>query len=383
MANEVAANANRGKSVFDFISKNAVAVAVVMAVLMLILPLPKMFIDIFMTLNLALSIVVLLTVVYTPRASSFSSFPQMTLFMTIFGLGINISSTRLILSAKISGGGAMALARNQSAMVQAFANIVAGNNLVIGFVIFIILIVVQVVVITKGASRVSEVAARFTLDSMATKQFDIDNQLNSGYITEDEARRQKEELRRDIDFYSNMDGSSKFVSGNVKAGIVITVINLIGGFAVGMAMNHLSFNDSLEMYSKLTIGDGLLSQLPSLMLSVATGILVTADKSEETLGEQVVKNFSLDGTIYEIVGAVLIIMAVAFHNNTMFFLLPIGGFLVYYGFRLTKTKKIKKEKEIIKASRCGLSPLGSRAAERERETAREGPQWETPLPLPS
>ena len=349
MANEVAANANRGKSVFDFISKNAVAVAVVMAVLMLILPLPKMFIDIFMTLNLALSIVVLLTVVYTPRASSFSSFPQMTLFMTIFGLGINISSTRLILSAKISGGGAMALARNQSAMVQAFANIVAGNNLVIGFVIFIILIVVQVVVITKGASRVSEVAARFTLDSMATKQFDIDNQLNSGYITEDEARRQKEELRRDIDFYSNMDGSSKFVSGNVKAGIVITVINLIGGFAVGMAMNHLSFNDSLEMYSKLTIGDGLLSQLPSLMLSVATGILVTADKSEETLGEQVVKNFSLDGTIYEIVGAVLIIMAVAFHNNTMFFLLPIGGFLVYYGFRLTKTKKIKKEKEIIKA----------------------------------
>ena len=146
-----------------------------------------------------------------------------------------------------------------------------------------------------------------------------------------------------------MDGSSKFVSGNVKAGIVITVINLIGGFAVGMAMNHLSFNDSLEMYSKLTIGDGLLSQLPSLMLSVATGILVTADKSEETLGEQVVKNFSLDGTIYEIVGAVLIIMAVAFHNNTMFFLLPIGGFLVYYGFRLTKTKKIKKEKEIIKA----------------------------------
>ncbi len=348
MANETALNASRGKSFFDFISKNSIAVAAVLVVLMLILPLPKFLIDIFMTLNLALSIVILLTVVYTPRASSFSSFPQMTLFMTIFGLGINISSTRLILSAKITGGGAQALARNQSAMVQAFANIVAGNNLVIGFVIFIILIVVQVVVITKGASRVSEVAARFTLDSMATKQFDIDNQLNSGYITEEEARHQKEELRKDIDFYSNMDGSSKFVSGNVKAGIVITVINLIGGFAVGMVMNHLSFSDSLELYSKLTIGDGLLSQLPSLMLSFATGILVTADKSKETLGEQVINNFSIDGTIYQIVGAVLLVIGAVFHNNTMFFLIPIGGLLLYYGIRLTRTKKVKKEKELIK-----------------------------------
>lgn len=344
------ANESRGSSFFGFVSKNMIAVAAVVVVLMLILPIPKFLIDILMTLNLAISIVILLVVVYTPRASSFSSFPQMILFVTIFGLGINISSTKLILSAD-GKAGIDALRGNQSAMVQAFANIVAGNNLVIGFVIFVILIVVQVVVITKGAGRVSEVAARFTLDSMSTKQFDIDNQLNSGYITEDEARSMKEELRRDIDFYSNMDGSSKFVSGNVKAGIFITVVNLIGGLVVGRVQNHLDFLSSLEIYSKLTIGDGLLSQLPSLMLSFATGVLVTADKSEKTLGEQVAHNFTIDGTIYQIVGAVLVVIGIVFHNDTMLFLLPIGSVLIWYGFRLSKKKdveaatKAKKEAE--------------------------------------
>lgn len=346
MANEISEKNGRGKSFLDFISKNAMAVAAVLVVLMLIIPLPKMLIDVFMTLNLAVSIIILLTVVYMSRSSSFTSFPQIILFVTLLGLGINISSTRLILSADVSGpGGASA---NQSAMVQAFANIVTGNNIVIGFVIFIIVIVVQMVVITKGASRVSEVAARFTLDSMPTRQFDIDNQLSSGYITEEDARRMKEELRRDIDFYSNMDGSSKFVSGNVKAGIFITVVNLVGGFIVGMVQNHLDFSESLGLYAKLTVGDGLLSQLPSLMLSFATGILVTADKSEETLGEQVVHNFTIDGTIYEIVGAVLLVIALVFHNNTMFVLIPIGGLLLYYGFTLTRSKRVEKEKAAVR-----------------------------------
>lgn len=235
------ANENR-RSFLQFLMQNFIGVVAVVVILMLVLPLPKSFIDVLMTLNLAFSIIILLVVVYTPRASSFSSFPQIILFVTLFGLGINISSTRLILAADGSRG-INALRSNQSAMVQAFANIVAGDNIVIGFVIFIILIVVQVLVITKGAGRVSEVAARFTLDSMNQKLFDIDNQLNSGYITEDEAKHLKDEIRRDIDFYSNMDGSSKFVSGNVKAGIFITVINLVGGFIVGMVQNNLSFTD--------------------------------------------------------------------------------------------------------------------------------------------
>lgn len=334
------ANENVRGKVLNFIRTNMIGVFAIVAVLMLIIPIPKVLIDFLMIINLALALLVLLTVVYTPRASDLSSFPQIILFVTLFGLGINISSTRLILSA--SGSNVNALAKTQSAMVQAFANIVAGNSLVIGFVIFIILVVVQIVVITKGASRVSEVAARFTLDSMQVKQLDIDSQLANGYITEEEATRQKEQLRRDIDFYSNMDGSSKFVSGNVKAGIFITVINLVGGFIVGMVFNHLSFSDSLAVYTKLTIGDGLLSQLPSLMLSFATGILVTADKSSDTLGEKVIKEFSIDGTIYEIIGVVLVVMGIVFRGGTQFLLVPVGAVVFYYGYKLSKQKEKNK-----------------------------------------
>lgn len=348
MGGDLMANESR-ESVFTFLRKNLIGVVAVVVILMLVLPLPKSLIDFLMTINLALSIIVLLVVVYTPRASRFSSFPQMILFLTLFGLGINISSTRLILMADGTRGMG-ALQRNQSAMVQAFANIVAGDNIVIGFVIFVILIVVQVVVITKGAGRVSEVAARFTLDSMNTKFFDIDNQLNSGYITEDEARRLKEEIRRDVDFYSNMDGSSKFVSGNVKAGIFITVINLVGGFIVGMVQNRLPFGDSLNLYAHLTIGDGLLSQIPSLMLSFATGILVTGDKSDEQLGDKIIKEFTIDGTIYAIVGAALVVMGVVFHNNTAFFLLPIGGLFILYGIRLSRQKTAEAAKAAAAAA---------------------------------
>lgn len=347
-----------GGGLLDFVSRNLIGAIAVVVVLMLVIPLPKQIIDLLMTANLALSIVILLTVVYTPRASSFSSFPQMILFVTLFGLGINISSTRLILSASTMNAtvnnGVVSNVAGQSALVQAFAHVVAGNSIVIGFVIFVILIVVQIIVITKGAGRVSEVAARFTLDSMNTKFFDIDNQLNSGYITEDEARELKAEIRRDIDFYSNMDGSSKFVSGNVKAGVFITVVNLIGGFAVGMLKNSLDFTTSLNLYSALTIGDGLLSQLPSLMLSFATGILVTADKSEETLGEKVAKEFTIDGTIYKIVGAALAIMGVVFlilGSSSTVFLIPIGFLLIFYGTRLQS----KKEREEVQKAQAVAS----------------------------
>ena len=349
-------------SIVSLIQKNMIGVMAVVVIVMLVVPLPKVFIDLLMILNLAIAITVLLTVVYTPRASSFSSFPQVILFVTLFGLGINISSTRLILSAQ--GTSLNALKNTQSAMVQAFANIVAGNSLVIGFVIFIILIVVQVVVITKGAGRVSEVAARFTLDSMSVKQFDIDNQLANGSITDEEANRMKEELRRDIDFYSNMDGSSKFVSGNVMAGIFITVVNLVGGFIVGMAQHHLDFQTSLNLYSALTIGDGLLSQLPSLMLSFATGILVTGDKSDDTLGKKIVNEFSIDGTIYEIVGSVLALLGVVFRGGTQFLLIPVGGGLVWYGFSLAKKKeaeKLKKAEAEAAAKSGGQKAEGSNA----------------------
>ena len=355
------ANENRF-NLLDFIQKNIPGVAAVVVVLMLVIPLPKIFIDLFMILNLALSVVILLVVMYTPRASNFSSFPRIILFATLFGLGINISSTRLILASK--GASTAAYLSTQSDMVKAFANIVTGgNNLVIGLVIFIILIVVQVVVITKGAGRVSEVAARFTLDSMQVKQLDIDTQLSNGYITEEEARIQKEELRRDIDFYSNMDGSSKFVSGNVKAGIFITVVNLVGGFIVGMIVNKMDFQSALSIYSNLTIGDGLMSQLPSLMLSFATGILVTGDKADESLTDKIKREFSVDGTIYEIVGVALALMGIALRNHTQFLLVPIGALFIYIGYKLKKGQAATAAKKLADEAAAKSGTKGSSSPE--------------------
>ena len=352
------ANESRG-NILKFITGNAVPVAVVLAVFLLFVPIPKFIIDLSMILNLALSIIILLVVIRMPRPSDFQTFPRVILFQTMFSLGINISSTRLILTGKMQGG---ALA-NQSDMVKSFARIVAGNNLVVGFVIFIILIVVQVLVVTKGAGRVSEVAARFSLDSMNQKLFDIDNRLNSGAIDEQQAEVLKAAVRRDIDFYSNMDGSSKFVSGNVKAGIFITVINLIGGFLVGMIMNHMSFNDALNTYSTLTIGDGLTSQLPSLIISFATGLLVTGTKSDESLDQQLKVEFTGDGHIYEILGGVLIVAGFALRGGTQILLLPVGALAIFIGFNMTRDK----QKAEIAAKQESAQKTSSQAANANEE----------------
>jgi flagellar biosynthesis protein FlhA len=336
------ANERRDKA-FDFIVHNGVGVAFVIVVLMLVIPMPKFLIDICMALNLALSIIILLTVVYTPRASDFSQFPRIILFSTLFGLGINISSTRLILTSPVSKTGEFS--NSQSSMVQAFANIVTGGNLVVGMVIFVILIVVQVVVITKGATRVSEVAARFSLDSMNSKSIDIDAQLNSGSITEEEARKQKTSLRREIDFYSHMDGSSKFVSGNVKAGIFITVINLIGGLIMGMIFQKLSFQQAISTYSNLTIGDGLMTQIPSLMLSFSTGLIVTGSNTDRSFDEELKHEFSVSGYIYEIVGGALILMGIALRHQTEFLLIPMGALFFYLGYKMAKSQQSLQDKK--------------------------------------
>lgn len=352
------ANESRG-NILKFITGNIVPVAVVLAVFLLFIPIPKFLIDLSMILNLALAIVILLVVVRTPRPSDFQSFPRVILFQTLFSLGINISSTRLILTGKMQGGALL----NQSDMVKSFARIVAGNNLVVGFVIFIILIVVQVLVVTKGAGRVSEVAARFSLDSMNQKLFDIDNRLNSGAIDEAQAELLKEAVRRDIDFYSNMDGSSKFVSGNVKAGIFITVVNLIGGFLVGMIINRMQFTDALNTYSTLTIGDGLTSQLPSLIISFATGLLVTGTKSDESLDQQLKTEFAGDGHIYEIVGGVLIVAGLALRGGTQLLLLPVGILAIFIGYNMTRNK----EKKEIAVQQANAQKASSKAAKTEEE----------------
>lgn len=338
------ANESRG-TILNFIAGNALPVAVVLTVFLVIVPIPKFLIDLSMILNLAFSIIILLQVVRIPRPSDFQSFPRIVLLQTLFSLGINISSTRLILTGKMQGG---ALA-NQSDMVKAFSRIVAGNNLVVGFVIFIVVIVVQVLVVTKGAGRVSEVQARFSLDSMNQKMFDVDNRLNSGDIDGAQAEALKAAIRRDIDFYSNMDGSSKFVSGNVKAGIFITVINLLGGFLIGMIQNGMSITEALNTYSTLTIGDGLTSQLPSLIIAFATGLLITGTKGDETLNEQLKKEFTGDGHVYEIVGGVLIVSGIALRGGTQLLLIPVGILAIFIGWSMTRDKE-KREMAVQQAN---------------------------------
>lgn len=338
------ADERRGNSILSFIQRNAVPVAVVLSVLLLFVPIPKFLVDLSMILNLAFSIIILLVVIQLPRPSDFQTFPRVILFQTMFSLAINISSTRLILTGQIRNGRLI----GQSDMVTAFAKIVAGDNLVVGFIIFIILIVVQVLVVTKGAGRVSEVAARFSLDSMNQKLFDIDNRLNSGVIDEAQAEELKESVRRDIDFYSNMDGSSKFVSGNVKAGIVITVVNLIGGILMGTVLasffgnSNMGFSNAIKTYSSLTIGDGLTSQLPSLIISFATGLLVTGTKSDETIDQQLKKEFTSDGHIYQIVSAVLLASGLVFSFNgqpsLLAILIPVSALFFFIGTRMTREK---------------------------------------------
>jgi len=336
MANE------KGGRFFSILRNNFVSVSFVLVILLVIIPIPKQFIDLSMILNLSLSIIVLLVVLSNSRPADFQVYPRIVLFQTLFSLGINVSSTRLILNGKLSGG----QLQKQSAMVQAFADLVAGNELVVGFIIFIIIIVVQVLVVTKGSDRVAEVAARFSLDSMNNKMFAIQDRVQSGEITPEEGQRQKALIEREIDFYSSMDGATKFVSGNVKAGIFITVINLIGGFIIGMAINHMDFQAALSTYSKLTIGDGLTSQLPSLIISVATGLLITGTKSDENITEQIKSEFTTDGRIYEIVGLVLVVAGIVLRNHTQFILIPVGVLFFYIGFRMTKDQKKKEEEKV-------------------------------------
>src|ERR1700710_1653075 len=243
---------------------------------MMVVPLPAALIDLIITLNIAGALVIVITTMYVPRAVEFSAFPSLLLFTTLLRLAINVSVTRLILLHGDAGG-----------VIHAFGDFVVGGNLVVGLVIFFILIVIQFVVITNGAGRVAEVAARFTLDAMPGKQMAIDADLNSGQITDDEARARRADIRREADFYGAMDGASKFVKGDAVAGVIIVVINLIGGITVGVLTHHLSVSDSLHTFALLTIGDGLAAQIPALLISTATGVIVTRSGSNTDVGTEI------------------------------------------------------------------------------------------------
>ncbi len=341
---------NRLKNYFGNVQNHLVASFAIVIVLMLLLPVPGVFLDVLMICNIALSIVILLVVLYTPKSSDFTVFPRVLLFATLYGLALNVSSTRLILTRASATG----YANFPGNMLKAFSSIVTGDTisnpsttgLVIGMVIFIILIIIQVIVITKGATRVSEVAARFSLDAMNQKFFAVDSELNSGYITDEQAREKKASIQRDIDFYSSMDGASKFVSGNVKAGIFITVIDLVAGIITGVAIGNMGVGEAAGTYSRLTIGDGLLGQLPSLLLSFATGLIVTGNSSnDEVLGEQIKKQFTGSGYVFIITGITLALMSLI-PSFPWYLLLPIGALFVFYGYLLVRRQKTSFAKKL-------------------------------------
>lgn len=341
--------ANRFKDILGNIENHAVAAAFIVGILMLLIPVPGILLDFLMICNIAISIVVLLTVIYTKKASDFTSYPRVLIFTTLYGTALNVCSTRLILTK----ASATRYAGFPGAMLKAFSSVVTGDSalapstsgLVVGFVIFIILIIFQVMVITKGATRVSEVAARFSLDAMNNKFFAVDAELNSGYINEDQAHEKKASIQRDIDFYSNMDGASKFVSGNTKAGLFITALDLIAGFIAGIAIGKMNVGDAAGTFTRLTIGDGLLSQLPALLVSIATGILITGNSSEELIGVQLKKQFTVSGYVYMISGITIALMSLI-PGFPWYLLIPFGGLFVFYGYNLLKNEKASFAKEL-------------------------------------
>ena len=259
------------------------AIFIVMLPAVIVMRLPTWMIDILLSANLTLAIVVMLTTIFVRHPLEFSVFPSLLLVTTLFRLVLNIATTRLILSNARPGPEAELAA---GSVVRAFGKFVAGDNPMVGFVIFTILVIVQFVVITKGATRISEVAARFTLDGMPGKQMSIDADLNAGLITEDEARQRRSEISREADFYGAMDGASKYVRGDAIAGILITLINVIGGLIIGMLMYDFSFGEAVSTYTRLTIGDGLVSQIPAFIISVAAGLIVTRTTAVGNLGHE-------------------------------------------------------------------------------------------------
>lgn len=262
--------------------KDAIIIlGVVGIVVMMIIPLPSPILDLLLALNISIALLILLISMYLVNVLEFSVFPGLLLVITLFRLALNIATTRLILSKGEAGN-----------VIQAFGEFVTAGNLVVGFIMFVILVVIQFIVITKGSGRIAEVAARFTLDAMPGKQMAVDADLNAGIISESEAKQRRKDISREADFYGAMDGASKFVRGDAVAGIIITGINILGGFVLGMAMLDMDFMQALTTYTKLTIGDGLVTQIPALMISTASGIIVTRAASTGNLGSEIISQFS-------------------------------------------------------------------------------------------
>lgn len=281
------------------ILNNSISLFIIAVILMIIIPLPPFFLDLMFIINIAISIIILLTTMYIKEALEFSVFPSLLLITTLFRLSLNVSSTRLILT---NGGDA-------GAVIATFGNFVLQGNAVVGFIIFLIIVLVQFIVITKGAERVAEVTARFTLDAMPGKQMAIDADLSSGIITESDAKRRRNNVQREADFYGAMDGATKFVKGDSIMSIIVTAINFVGGVIIGMVQGGSTFTEVLQTYSIATVGDGLVSQIPALLISTATSMIVTRAASESSLNEDLIRQIKSQPLVLIISGIVLLSMA--------------------------------------------------------------------------
>jgi flagellar biosynthesis protein FlhA len=336
------------------LARLAVPIIVVIVVIMMVVPLPAAVLDVLIAGNIAMALLVLLVAMQVRKPLEFAVFPTIVLVGTILRLALNVSSTRLVLRDGYAGH-----------VIDAFGHIVIGGSLVIGLVVFAILVVIQLTVVTNGAARVAEVGARFTLDAMPGKQMAIDADLNSGLIDEDEARRRRREVAAEADFYGAMDGGTKFVKGDAMAAVIITVVNLVGGFAVGMLQKGMSPGDAINTYSLLTVGDGLVSQVPALLMSVATGVIVTRSTSDGDVGNDLVGQLSRHREALRIGGGALV--ALCFVPG-----MPKLPFLVAGGLLLAaSTRAVSSDRESADAVRTASAAQDAGGAEPERDPVTE------------
>ena len=334
-------------AVFNNITKNTdvvFALMVVGIIVMFIIPLPTVLLDMLLAANITFSMVVILVSIYTTEPLDLSVFPSLLLFATLFRLGLNVSTTRLILGQGYAGE-----------IILSFGNFVVGGNYVVGLIIFLILVIIQFVVITKGAERVAEVAARFTLDAMPGKQMSIDADLNAGVIDEHEAKREREKIRREADFYGAMDGASKFVKGDAIAGIIITFINIVAGLVIGMLQQDMGFSQAAQTYVLLTVGDGLVSQIPALLISTATGMVVTRAASDNNMGNEMTEQLLKQPKALFIAAGVLLVLGFVPGLPTIPFLV-LAIFIATMGYLIIRTAQVEAPEQKEKEKKPELSP---------------------------
>lgn len=293
-----------------------------MIVIMMIIPLPPLLLDLLIMVNISLALTIILVAMNTKEALQFSIFPSLLLLTTLFRLALNVSTTRSILANQTGGE-----------VVETFGSFVVGGSPIIGFMVFLILIIIQFLVITKGAERVAEVAARFTLDSMPGKQMSIDADLGAGMISEQEARKRREKVGQEADFYGAMDGASKFVKGDAIAGIIITIINILGGLVIGVLVHKMPIGEAAQLYTLLSIGDGLVSQIPALLISTATAIVVTRAASDGNLGSDITRQLFAYPKLLYIVAGTLALIAVFTPINPLL-VLPVAGLVAFGGYKM-------------------------------------------------